>query len=58
MSLVPTYETKEKIKRHEELWTEIKDFIKSITKTSDDYDEKYMKIKFSWDEDKINNRNF
>ena len=37
-------------KVYEELWSKIKDLIRSITKTSDDYDEKYMKIKikFGW----------
>ena len=29
----------------EELWSKIKDFIRLITKNSDDYNEKYMKIK-------------
>ena len=29
------------------LWIKIKDLIKSITKNSDDYDEKYLKIKFN-----------
>ena len=32
-TLVPTNESKEKIKKHEELWNKIKDLIKSITKT-------------------------
>ena len=47
--LVPTNESKEKIKRYEELWSKLKDLIsliRLITKNSDDYDEKYMKIKF------------
>ena len=47
LTLVPTNETKEKIKKYEELWSKIRDFIRSITKNSDDYDEKYMKIKFN-----------
>ena len=37
------------------MWSEIKDLIKSITEKSDDYDEKYMKIRFnSYDELPIN----
>ena len=44
--LVPTNESKEKIKKYEE----IKDLIRSITKNSDYYDEKYMKIKFNSDD--------
>ena len=43
--LVPTNESKEKIKKSEELWSKIRDLIRSITKNSDDYDGKYMKIK-------------
>ena len=38
-------------KKNEELWSKIKDLIRSITKNSDDYDEKYMKIKFDSDDD-------
>ena len=29
----------------------IRDSISSITKNSHDYDEKYMKIKFNWDDE-------
>ena len=43
---VPTNEGKEKLKKYEELWIKIRDLIRSITKKSDDYDEKYTKIKF------------
>ena len=46
-TLVPTNESKEKIKKYEELWSKIKDLIRSITKNSGDYDEKYMKIKLN-----------
>ena len=42
LTIVPTTESKEKIK--------IRDFIRSITKNSDDYNEKYMKIKFNEDD--------
>ena len=47
LTLVPTNESKEKIKKYEELWSKIRDLIRSITKNSDDYDEKYLKIKFN-----------
>ena len=38
-------------KKYEELCGKIRDLIKSITKNSDDYDEKYRKIKFNSDDD-------
>ena len=41
---VPTNESKE-VKNYEELRNKMRDLIWSITKNSDDYDEKYMKIK-------------
>ena len=40
-----------KNKKYEELWSKIRDLIRSITKNSDDYDEKYMKIKFNSDDE-------
>ena len=45
MKLVLTNESKEK------LWNKIKDLIRSITKSSDDYDEKYLKIKSNSDDE-------
>ena len=39
LTLVLTNESKEIIKKYEELWIKIKDLIRSITKHSDDYDE-------------------
>ena len=48
LTLVPTNESKRKVKKkYEELWSKIRYLIWSITKNSDDYDEKYMKIKFN-----------
>ena len=47
--LILTIESKEKIKKYQELWSKMKDLIRSITKNSVDYDEKYMKIKFNSD---------
>ena len=51
LTLVPTNETKENFKRYEELWSKIRDLIRSVTKNLDDYDEKFMKIKFNSDEE-------
>ena len=39
------------MKRYEELCCKIKDVIRLIIKNSDDYDEKYMKIKFNSDDE-------
>ena len=46
LTLVLTNENKEKIKKYVALWSKIRDLIRLITKTSDDYDKRYMKIKF------------
>ena len=37
------------MKKYEELRSKIRDLIRSITKNSDNYDEKYMEIKFNSD---------
>ena len=50
LTLDLTNESKEKVKKYEELLSKIRDLIRSITKNSDDYAEKYMKIKFNSDE--------
>ena len=39
LTLVPTNERKQKIKKYEELWIKIKDLIGPITKNSGEYDE-------------------
>ena len=49
-TLVPTNENKA-IKKYKEMWSKIRDLIRSITKNSHDYDKKYMKIKFNSDND-------
>ena len=49
--LVPTNDRKGIIKKQEELWIKVRHLIRSITKNSDDYDEKYMKIKFNSDDE-------
>ena len=51
LMLVPTIESKEKIKKHGELWSKIRDLIRSINKNSEDYNEKCMKIKFNSDDE-------
>ena len=51
MTLVPTDESKGMLKKYEEPWNKIRDLIKLLTSNSDDYDEKYMKIKFNSDDD-------
>ena len=45
MALVPTNGSKEIMKKYEELWNKIREFIRSITK------KKYMKIQFNLDDD-------
>ena len=50
LTLVPTNESKEKIKTYEELWINIRDLIRSVTKEPDVYDEKYVKIKLDSDD--------
>ena len=49
LTLAPSNESKEIIKIYEELWSKIRDLIRSITKNSDDYDEKYNKVRFNLD---------
>ena len=49
LMLVTTNESKEKNLKNEKLWSKIRDLIRLITNNSDDYDEKYMKIKFNSD---------
>ena len=44
LTLVPTNENNKKAKKYEELWSKIKDLIRSITKKSNDYDEKYIEL--------------
>ena len=43
LKLVSTNESKEIIKKYEELWSRIRDLIWSINKNSDDCDEKIQK---------------
>ena len=50
LTLVPTNESKEKTKKFGELWSKIRDLIRSITKNSNDFDEKYTKIQLNSDD--------
>ena len=45
LTLVPTNENKEKIKKYEELWIKVIYLVMSVTKKSDDYDVKSIKIR-------------
>ena len=45
LTLAPTTESKDKMKKYEELCSKIGNLIRSITKNSYDYDEKYVRIK-------------
>ena len=47
LALLLTNESKEKGKETEELWSKTMDLISPITKNSDDYDGKCLKIKFA-----------
>ena len=40
LTLAPSNESKEKIKKYEELRSKIKDLIRSVTKNADNYDKK------------------
>ena len=40
LMLVPTNEREEKFKKYRELWSKMRDLIRSITKRSDDYNKK------------------
>ena len=51
LTLVPANESKEEIKKYEGLWIKIRYLIRSVTKKSDDYHEKYVKIKFDSDDE-------
>ena len=51
-TLAHSNESKEKIIKYEELWIKIRDLIRSVTKKSYNYDEKYTKIK-SYSDDEL-----
>ena len=51
LTLVSTDESEENNGKYIELWSKIKDLIRSKADNSDDYDEKYLKIKSNSDND-------
>ena len=51
LTLVPTDKSKDTLTKYEELLSEIRYLVRSITNISDNYDEKYMKIKLNSDDD-------
>ena len=50
LTLVLINESKEKKRKYEELLIKIRDLIRSVTKNYDDYDEKYTKVQFNFDD--------
>ena len=50
LTLVPTNKSKEIIKEYEEMLSKFRYLIRPVTKNSNDYDKKYMKIKFNLDD--------
>ena len=51
MTIVSTDESRDMVKMYEELWNKIRDLVRSINNNPNNYDEKYMKIKFKSDDD-------
>ena len=51
LMLVPADERKEIMKKYKELWSKIRELIRTITSSSDDYHEKYLKTKLNLDDD-------
>ena len=51
LTLVPTNESKKKKKKDGELRIKIRDLIRSVTKNSDNNDEKYIKMKLNSDDE-------
>ena len=51
LTLALTNESKEKLKNYEVFWIKIRDLIRLIIENSDDYDDKYVKIKFNSDDE-------
>ena len=47
MTLGCTDKSKGIIKKYEEMWSKIRDLIRSVTKISDDYGAKYIKVKIN-----------
>ena len=50
-TLIPTDESEDTLKKYGDLWTKIRNLINSKTNNSDDYHNKYVKIKSDLDDD-------
>ena len=50
LTLIHTDESKNIVKKHEKIWSKIKDLIRSTNNKSDGCGEKFMKIKFNSDD--------
>ena len=51
LTLVTTNESKDTLKKSEELWSKIRDFFRVISNNSVNHDGKYIKITFQSDDD-------
>ena len=51
LTLVSPDESKDTIKKYEELWNKIRDLIRSMTNNSENFEEKYRKMKLNSDYD-------
>ena len=51
MTLVPTDKSRDKLKENENILRKVQDLIRSINNNSENYDEKFVKIKFNSDND-------
>ena len=51
LAVVPPVEWNGTLKKYEELWGKFRDFNRSMINNFNNYDEKYMKIKFNLDDD-------
>ena len=50
-TLLPIDASQDTLNKYEKLWNKIRNFIWSVKNNSNNYNEKYMKIKCYWDED-------
>ena len=51
MTLVPTDKSRDKLKENENILRKVEDLIRSINNNSENYGEKFVKIKFNSDND-------
>ena len=61
LTLGHTDKSKDQLRKYDELCSKIKYLIRSTNNGSDDYNEKYMKTKFNWNDDlslKKKNKNY